>query len=116
MVGARGRASSRRELKVVDVHFRREKHSFSLSELPPVIGFFLLAPDRYFLAMLVRAPPLALLYRRQQPLKLAFNLADFAFVRRRRVTVFYRSTRPGGIPDLGVLDGRLRRHDRRPPC
>ena len=48
------------ELKVVDVHFRREKHSFSLSEFPAVIGFFLLSPTDYFLAMLVgdrgRAP------------------------------------------------------------
>ena len=42
------------ELKVVDVHFRREKHSFSLSEFPAVIGFFLLSPGDYFLAMLAR--------------------------------------------------------------
>ena len=40
------------ELKVVDVHFRREKHSFSLSEFPAVIGYFLLTPTDYFLAML----------------------------------------------------------------
>ncbi len=47
------------ELKVVDVHFRREKHSFSLSEFPAVIGFFLLSPGDYFLAMLAgdRRPP-----------------------------------------------------------
>ncbi len=48
------------ELKVVDVHFRREKHSFSLSEFPAVIGFFLLSPGDYFMAMLLgtgcRAP------------------------------------------------------------
>ena len=41
------------ELKVVDDHFRREKHSFSLSEFPAVIGFFLLSPGDYFVAMLV---------------------------------------------------------------
>ena len=41
------------ELKVVDVHFRRETHSFSLSEFPAVVGLFLLSPDDYLLAVLV---------------------------------------------------------------
>ena len=66
------------ELKVVDVHFRREKHSFSLSEFPAVIGFFLLSPGDYFLAMLLGTGA-ALLVHGQSPLKLAFNLANFAF-------------------------------------
>ena len=34
------------ELKVVEVHFRRETHAFSLSEFPAVIGFFSLVADR----------------------------------------------------------------------
>ena len=40
------------EIKVVDVHFRREKHSFSLSEFPAVIGLFFLSPPDYLLAVL----------------------------------------------------------------
>ena len=38
------------ELKVVEVHFRRETHAFSLSEFPAVIGFFSLAPTEYLAA------------------------------------------------------------------
>ena len=38
------------ELKVVQVHFRRETHSFSLSEFPAVIGFFFLSPFDYVVA------------------------------------------------------------------
>ena len=41
------------ELKVVEVHFRRETHAFSLSEFPAVIGFFSLAPTEYLAAMLL---------------------------------------------------------------
>ena len=54
------------ELKVVDVHFRREKHSFSLSEVPAVIGFFLLSPGECFLAMLV-GTTIALLWTTSGP-------------------------------------------------
>jgi hypothetical protein len=57
------------ELKVVDVHFRREKHSFSLSEFPAVISFFLLSPDEYFLALMTGAGA-ALLLSRQSPTRL----------------------------------------------
>src|SRR6266571_293381 len=54
------------ELKVVDVHFRREKHSFSLSEFPAVLGLFLLSPQDYLLAMLIGSGS-ALVYFRQPP-------------------------------------------------
>ena len=65
------------ELKVVTVHFRREKHSFSLSEFPAVIGLFTLTPAEYLMAMTVGTAA-ALIYSRQSPLKLAFNLTNFA--------------------------------------
>jgi hypothetical protein len=87
------------ELKVVDVHFRREKHSFSLSELPVVMGFFLLTPGDYFLAMLT-GTGVALLAGRQPPLKLAFNLANFAFVAAVAMTVFYTIHVPDGEPHV----------------
>jgi hypothetical protein len=65
------------ELKVVEVHFRRETHSFSLSEFPAVIGFFSLAPAEY----LCGAPGAGvLLLPRQRLIKTAFNLANFMFV------------------------------------
>ncbi len=86
------------EIRVVDVHFRREKHSFSLSEFPAVVGFFLLSPTDYFLAMLTGCG-VALLLGNQQPVKLAFNLANFAFTAAAALTVFYLMQVPNGLPD-----------------
>lgn len=76
------------ELKVVDVHFRREKHSFSLSEFPAVIGLFSLTPADYLLA-LVSGTFLALAWSRQQPLKMAFNLVNFAAAATLTLTIFH---------------------------
>ncbi len=86
------------ELKVVDVHFRREKHSFSLSEFPAVIGFFLLTPSDYFLAMLLGTGA-ALLVHGQAPLKLVFNLSNFAFTAAAALSVFYLLQSTQGVPD-----------------
>jgi diguanylate cyclase (GGDEF)-like protein len=66
------------EMKVVAVHFRRESHSFSLSEFPAVIGLFFLTPMDYLLALLVGSGLALVVAERQAPAKLAFNLASFA--------------------------------------
>jgi diguanylate cyclase (GGDEF)-like protein len=76
------------ELKVVDVHFRREKHSFSLSEFPAVIGLFTLTPADYLLA-LVTGTFIALAWSRQSPLKMAFNLVNFAAAATLTLTIFH---------------------------
>jgi diguanylate cyclase (GGDEF)-like protein len=76
------------ELKVIDVHFRRESHSFSLSELASVVGFFLLPPTDYLLGLLVGSGIALLVHSRQSPLKAAFNLANYAFVAVVTLTVF----------------------------
>jgi hypothetical protein len=96
------------ELKVVDVHFRREQHSFSLSEFPAVIGLFLLSSHDYLLAVLVGSA-VALAWSRQTPLKFAFNLAGAAergqrLASRRRASADRTSARAaeGGAP-LGAL-------------
>jgi diguanylate cyclase (GGDEF)-like protein len=68
------------ELKVVEVHFRRETHSFSLNEFPAVIGFFALSPTNYLLAYLIGSGVALVLQPRQRLIKTAFNLANFAFV------------------------------------
>jgi diguanylate cyclase (GGDEF)-like protein len=88
------------ELKVVDVHFRREKHSFSLSEFPAVLGLFLLSPTDYFLAMLIGSGA-ALVYSRQPPLKFAFNLSNFAISAAVTLSVFRLLTSPSGAPVVG---------------
>ena len=65
------------ELKVVDVHFKREKHSFSLSEFPAVIGLFTLYPSEYLLSVII-GTSIALAWSRQAPIKFGFNLVNFA--------------------------------------
>ena len=88
------------ELKVVDVHFRREKHSFSLSEFPAVLGLFLLSPDQYLMAMLLGSGS-ALVYFRQPPLKFAFNLSNFAISAAVSLTVFHLLASPISQPTSG---------------
>jgi diguanylate cyclase (GGDEF)-like protein len=89
------------ELKVVQVHFRRETHSFSLSEFPAIIGFFFLAPAEYLLAALVGST-VALVIGRPRLVKLGFNLANFLLVAVVELTVLYAIGEMRGEPH--VLD------------
>ena len=66
------------EIFVIHLQFRRDAHSFSLSEIPLVLGFFLAAPWEVVVGQLVGASVALALHRRQGPLKLSFNLAHFA--------------------------------------
>jgi diguanylate cyclase (GGDEF)-like protein len=66
------------EANVVQVHFRRERHSFSLSELPGVIGLFLLSPTAYLLALLTGAGVALFRGGSTSMLKRSFNMANFA--------------------------------------
>ncbi len=76
------------ETKVIEVHFRRESHSFSLSEIPSVIGLFLMPPTDYLLGLLVGSGLALIVASHQSPLKLAFNLANYAFIAVVTLTVF----------------------------
>jgi diguanylate cyclase (GGDEF)-like protein len=87
------------EIKVVVVHFRREQHSFSLSEFPAVIGLFLLTPGEYLFALLVGSG-LALLYARQAPLKLVFNLVNFGLGGTAALAIFHLLGTHAGNPSL----------------
>jgi diguanylate cyclase (GGDEF)-like protein len=78
------------EMKVVSVHFRRETHSFSLSEFPAVIGLFFLSPIDYLLALLVGSAVALIVAERQAPAKLAFNLSNFALTGVLSLAVFHR--------------------------
>lgn len=66
------------ELTVVHLRFRRDAHSFSMSEIPLVIGLFLVAPLEVVIAQLVGNFFVLAFSRRQPPIKLAFNLVQFA--------------------------------------
>jgi diguanylate cyclase (GGDEF)-like protein len=65
------------EICVVHLQFRREAQSFSLSEVPLVIGLFFDRPVTVVLAYLLGAAVALTLHRRQSRLKLAFNLSNF---------------------------------------
>jgi signal transduction histidine kinase len=64
------------EVFVVHIHLRREAHSFSLSDIALVLGLFFTSPQGFILAQLTGAT-VALLIRRQAPMKFAFNVAHF---------------------------------------
>ncbi|MGH9169198.1 MAG: hypothetical protein ACRD02_15365, partial [Acidimicrobiia bacterium] len=66
------------ELSVVHFRFREDAHSFSLSEVPLVVGLFFTDPVMLVPAQLLGTALALLVHRRQPPLKLAFNLAQFA--------------------------------------
>ncbi len=63
----------------VHLHFRSETHTLSLSELGVVLGLFLASPAALVLGLICGAGAALLLVRRQRPLKVAFNVAQFGF-------------------------------------
>jgi diguanylate cyclase (GGDEF)-like protein len=86
------------EVNVVEVHFLRERHSFSLSELPGVMGLFLLTPVEYLAALLVGTGAALLLNRNQTGIKRAFNFAQFALLGEVALLVFHAIASPSGTP------------------
>jgi diguanylate cyclase (GGDEF)-like protein len=59
----------------VDFEFRREAHSFNLSQLPATFGILLLSPLVHIGARLIGTALDSLALRRESPLKAAFNLS-----------------------------------------
>ena len=76
------------EVLVVHLQFRRDTHSFSLSEIPLVTGLFFLRPDQLLLAMLTGSAMALTLHRRQPVIKLVFNLANLAIVTSAAIILF----------------------------
>ncbi|MDH3471165.1 MAG: EAL domain-containing protein [Acidimicrobiia bacterium] len=66
------------ELTVVHLRFRRDAHSFSMSELPLVAGLFFASPVELLVAQFVGNAAALAFNRRQPPVKLAFNLSQFS--------------------------------------
>jgi diguanylate cyclase (GGDEF)-like protein len=64
------------EGRVLHFQFRREAHSFSLSEAPFVLGLFSLSALWFVVALAVGTAAALGLVRRQAPVKFAFNLAQ----------------------------------------
>ncbi len=65
------------ERLVLHLRLRKDAHSFSMSEIPLVIALFLVTPFEAISAQLVANGLVLSLHRRQQPIKLLFNLAQF---------------------------------------
>jgi signal transduction histidine kinase len=65
------------EVYVVHLQVRRDAHSFSLSEIPIVLGLFFSSPAELVLAQLVGAAIALAFVRRQSPLKFVFNISHF---------------------------------------
>jgi diguanylate cyclase (GGDEF)-like protein len=76
------------EITVVHFRFRRDAHSFSLSEVPLVLGLFFAAPWALVPAQLLGSAVALTVHRRQPVLKLAFNLGQFALQASLAVVVF----------------------------
>ncbi|CAN5724473.1 hypothetical protein BH24ACT26_BH24ACT26_19760 [soil metagenome] len=77
------------EIFVVHLQFHRDAHSFSLSEVPLVLGLFFVTPDELVLAQLVGAGLVLAAHRRQPPLKLIFNLCRFTLETSLAVVAFH---------------------------
>jgi diguanylate cyclase (GGDEF)-like protein len=77
------------ETRVVEVHFLRERHSFSLSELPGIFGLFFLSPTDYLLALIIGTGVAVLSDRNQSVIKSAFNIAQFALAACVALTIFH---------------------------
>jgi diguanylate cyclase (GGDEF)-like protein len=63
---------------VVHLHFRRSAHSFSLGDIPLVFGLIFAGANDLMAAALMGTGITLLLDRRLPPIKLVFNLAQFA--------------------------------------
>jgi signal transduction histidine kinase len=83
------------ERLVLHIRLRRDAHSFSMSEIPLVIALFLASPIAAMSAQLVANGVVLTLHRRQTPVKLAFNLAQFAIQTMVAYAVFRAALQPG---------------------
>ncbi len=89
------------EVFVVHLRFRHDTHSFSLSEIPLVIGFFFVSPSE-LLAALILGTGIALRFHRRQPsIKIAFNLCNLTLASSVGVLVFRGIL--GSGPTLGPM-------------
>ena len=66
------------ESLLVHVHFGREAQSFSLAEIPLVMGMVFISPVALVATRILGCAIALIFWRRQSPIKVAFNLSLFA--------------------------------------
>ncbi len=76
------------ELAVVHLRFRKDAHSFSMSEIPLVLGLFFASPAHLAVGQLVGIAAVYAFHRRLPSIKFAFNIAQFGLQGALAVTVF----------------------------
>ncbi|MDQ1708636.1 MAG: hypothetical protein QOG49_21, partial [Frankiaceae bacterium] len=86
------------ELCVVHIHFRRDSQSFSMSELPLLLALLFAAPAALLAGQLIGSLA-AFIRRRQPPIKIAFNLAQFMLSGSLAIITF--NALSGGAHELG---------------
>jgi diguanylate cyclase (GGDEF)-like protein len=86
------------EAQVIHFHFRRGAHTFSLNELPLVVGFFLANPLELVVAQAIGSAVALAVNRRQPPVKLTFNIGSFALSSAVGLLVF-RAVGSGGLTE-----------------
>ncbi len=86
------------ETNVVDIHFVRERHSFSLSEVPGVAFLFLLPPTEYVAACVLGTGLALLVDRNQSGVRRAFNLAQFGLAAVFALMIFHAIATPAVPP------------------
>ncbi|MGH2735019.1 MAG: ATP-binding protein [Actinomycetota bacterium] len=77
------------EVFVIHLQFRRDAHSFSLNEIPMVLGLYFASPVALVVGQLVGAALALALHRRQSPLKLFFNLSHLSLGAILSVLIFH---------------------------
>ena len=88
------------ERTVVHFSFNRHAHSFSLSEIPLVLGLFFAAPWAVVVGQAVGSFAALVLHRRQSAQKLFFNVTQFT-LQAAIVTLVFRAVL-GGADPLGL--------------
>src|SRR3954465_4727614 len=83
------------EVFAVHLHFRKQAHTLSLSEVGLAVGLFFASPTNLLVANVVGATAALVINRRQRAIKLAFNLAELPLCTGVGVYVF-RSLAPAG--------------------
>jgi signal transduction histidine kinase len=80
------------EVFVIHLRFARHAHSFSLSEIPLVLGLAFLNPVGLVTAQAVGVGVALIVHRRQKPLRVAFNVCQRALTTVGAILVFHAIT------------------------
>jgi len=90
------------EVFVMHLRIARHAHSFSLSELPLVVGVALASPAEVVLAQAVGVALVLAIHRRQKPIRLAFNIAQRSLTAVLAIAVFAFLTSVAGRGWVGI--------------